>query len=145
MKETELLVKASITTRHSTNFQARFVRREKSLLKVAAIKKGDLSISCSFEGKCIDFGANKPKLRRFEIRSFCDKMRPFVQFQRVPFGKSTQHSFKCDKLKCSNSEYPSRLSVSPRKDVGPHGEREKISDPGEVRTHDLRNRSPLLY
>ena len=46
MKETELLVKASNTTRHSTNFQARFVRREKSLLKVAAIKKGDLSISC---------------------------------------------------------------------------------------------------
>ena len=31
----------------------------------------------SFEGKCIDFGASKQKLRRFEIRRFCDKMRPF--------------------------------------------------------------------
>ena len=30
----------------------------------------------SFEGKRIDFGATKPKLRRFEIRAFCDKMRP---------------------------------------------------------------------
>ena len=29
--------------------------------------------------------------------------------------------------------------------MGPHGDREKISDPGGVRTHDLRNRSPLLY
>ena len=29
--------------------------------------------------------------------------------------------------------------------MGPHGEREKISDPGEIRTHNLRNRSPLLY
>ena len=28
--------------------------------------------------------------------------------------------------------------------MGPHGEREKISDPGGVWTHDLRNRSPLL-
>ena len=27
-----------------------------------------------FEGKRIDFGANKPKLRRFEIRPFCDKL-----------------------------------------------------------------------
>ena len=31
------------------------------------------------------------------------------------------------------------------KDMGPHGEREKISDPSAIRTHDLRNRSPLLY
>ena len=29
--------------------------------------------------------------------------------------------------------------------MGPHGEREKISDPGEIRPHYLRNRSPLLY
>ena len=27
----------------------------------------------SFEGKRIDFGANKPKLRRFEIRAFVTK------------------------------------------------------------------------
>ena len=32
-----------------------------------------------------------------------------------------------------------------RKDMGPHREREKISDLGGVRTLDLRNRSPLLY
>ena len=30
-------------------------------------------------------------------------------------------------------------------EMGPRGEREKISDPGGVRTQDLRNRSPLLY
>ena len=30
-------------------------------------------------------------------------------------------------------------------EVGPHGERGKISDHGGVRIHDLRNRSPLLY
>ena len=29
--------------------------------------------------------------------------------------------------------------------MGPHGEREKISDLGGIPTHDLRNRSPLLY
>ena len=32
-----------------------------------------------------------------------------------------------------------------RKEIGRHGEREKISDPGGFRIHDLRNRSPLLY
>ena len=44
-------------------------------------------------------------------------------------------------------KYPARYlpSDSPRKEMGPHGEREKVSDPGGVRTHDLRNRSPLLY
>ena len=29
--------------------------------------------------------------------------------------------------------------------MGPHGGREKISDPGGIRTHDLQNRSLLLY
>ena len=29
--------------------------------------------------------------------------------------------------------------------MGTHEEREKIADPGGIRTHDLRNRSPLLY
>ena len=33
--------------------------------------------------------------------------------------------------------------MSPGKEMGPHGQREKMSDPGGVRTHDLRNRSPL--
>ena len=29
--------------------------------------------------------------------------------------------------------------------MGPHEEREKIPDPGGIQTHDLQNRSPLLY
>ena len=33
-------------SRYSTNFHARFVRREKSLVKNSVIKKRDLSISC---------------------------------------------------------------------------------------------------
>ena len=33
-------------SRNSTNFQARFVKREKSLVKFSGIKKRDLSISC---------------------------------------------------------------------------------------------------
>ena len=37
------------------------------------------------------------------------------------------------------------MSVSPRKKMSPHGEGEKISVPGVVRTQDLRNRTPLLY
>ena len=42
----------------------------------------------SFEGKLIDFGANKPKLRRFEIRAFCDKMRPFCTISVSTFWKT---------------------------------------------------------
>ena len=68
-------------SRYSLNFQARFVGGEKSFVSFDFL---------SFEGRRINFGANKPKLRRFEMRLFRDKMRPFVQFQRVPFGKSTQ-------------------------------------------------------
>ena len=41
----------------------------------------------SFEGKRIDVGANKPKLRRFEIRAFCDKMRSFCTISRSTFWK----------------------------------------------------------
>ena len=41
----------------------------------------------SFEGKCIDVGANKPKLRRFEIRAFCDKMRSFCTISASTFWK----------------------------------------------------------
>ena len=32
-----------------------------------------------------------------------------------------------------------------RKEISPHGEREKIFDPSGSWTHNLRNRSPLLY
>ena len=41
----------------------------------------------SFEGKPIDVGANKPKLRRFEIRAFCDKMRSFCTVSASTFWK----------------------------------------------------------
>ena len=40
------------------------------------------------EGKRIDFGANKRKLRRFEIRPFCDKMRPFCTISVRSFWKT---------------------------------------------------------
>ena len=31
------------------------------------------------------------------------------------------------------------------KEMGPHGKKENNSDPGGIRTHDLRNRSLLLH
>ena len=64
-------------SRYSTQFRARFVRREKSLVKKLCNKKKRSFYFLSFEGTRIDFGASEPKLRRFEIRRFCDKMRPF--------------------------------------------------------------------
>ena len=45
-----------------------FARRGKSLVKNCRIKKTSFDL-LSFEGKRIDVGANKPKLRRFEIRA----------------------------------------------------------------------------
>ena len=44
-------------------------------------------------------------------------------------------------------KYPKQylLSDSPRKKMGPHEERAKISDPGGMWNNDLRIRSPLLY
>ena len=41
----------------------------------------------SFEGKRIDVGANKLKLRRFEFRAFCDKMRSFCTLSASTFWK----------------------------------------------------------
>ena len=41
----------------------------------------------SFEGKRIDVGANKPKLRRFEIGAFSDKMRSFCTNSASTFWK----------------------------------------------------------
>ena len=41
----------------------------------------------SFEGKRIDVGANKPKLWRFEIRAFSDKMRSFCTISASTFWK----------------------------------------------------------
>ena len=84
-------------SRYITTFQARFARREKSLVKHFCHQKGRSFDFLSFEGKRVDFGASKAKLRRFKIRRFCDKMRPFCTISASPFfGKSTQiyiHSF----------------------------------------------------
>ena len=78
LKVTQKLIGSRLSkSRYSTNFQARFVRREKSLVKISAIK---------FEGKRIVFGASKPKLRRFEIRP-CYKMRPFGSISASTFWK----------------------------------------------------------
>ena len=41
----------------------------------------------SFEGKRIHVGANKLKLRRFEIRAFSDKMRSFCTISASTFWK----------------------------------------------------------
>ena len=47
--------------RESTNFQARSVRREKPLVKQFCNRKKKSFDFLSFEGKRIDFGAEKPK------------------------------------------------------------------------------------
>ena len=41
----------------------------------------------SFEGKRIDVGANKPKIRQFEVRAFCDKMRSFCTISASTFWR----------------------------------------------------------
>ena len=74
-------------SRYITNFQARFARREKSLVKNFGNQKKRSFDLLSFEGKRIDFGANKLKLRRFEIRTICDKMRPFSTISASTFWK----------------------------------------------------------
>ena len=61
--------------------------RKKRSQKISAIKKRDLSICLHFEGKRIDVGANKPKLRRFELRAFWDKMRSFCTISASTFWK----------------------------------------------------------
>ena len=74
-------------SRYSTNLQARFVGREKSLVKHFYDYKERSFDFLSVEEKRIDFGAKKPKLRRFEIRLFCDKMRPFCTISASTFWK----------------------------------------------------------
>ena len=61
--------------------------RKKRSQNISAIKKTDLSICLHFEGKRIDVGANKPKLRRFELRAFWDKMRSFCTNSANTFWK----------------------------------------------------------
>ena len=74
-------------SRYSTNFQARLVRREKLHVKNFCNRKERSFDLLSFEGKRIDFGANRPKLRQLEIRPFCDKMRPFSTISWSTFWK----------------------------------------------------------
>ena len=62
---------------YSTKFQARFANGIKVFIRTFCNYKERSSNFLSFEGKRIDFGVSKPKLRRFEIGRFCDKMRPF--------------------------------------------------------------------
>ena len=73
--------------RYSTNFQARLVRREKSLVKNFCDKKERSFDLLSFGGKRIDVGANKPKLRRFEIWPL-GRNEPFLYNFRSTFWKS---------------------------------------------------------
>ena len=73
--------------RYGTNVGARFARREKSLVKNFGDDKKRSFDLLSFEGKRIDVGANKPKLRRFEIRAFWDKMRSFCTISASTFWK----------------------------------------------------------
>ena len=69
-------------SRYSTNFQARFVRKQKSFIKNFWIKKRDLSISCLMK--------ESASILEQTSRSYGGlKLGLFVQFQRVSFGKST--------------------------------------------------------
>ena len=52
--------------RYSTTFQPHFVKMEKSLVKHFCDKKERSFNFLSFEGKRINFGVSKPKLRWFE-------------------------------------------------------------------------------
>ena len=68
------------------NFK-RVLREEKIAGKnVCYLKERSFDL-LSFEGKCINFGASKQKLRQFEIRRFCDKMRPFCTISASTFWK----------------------------------------------------------
>ena len=55
--------------------------------KSSAIKNRDLSICYLLKESASMLGANKPKLRRFEIRAFCDKMRSFCTISASTFWK----------------------------------------------------------
>ena len=74
-------------SRYSTNFRARFASKEKLLVKNFSDSNKRSFDLLSFEGKRIDFGANKPKSRRFEIRAFCDKTRHFCTISTSNFWK----------------------------------------------------------
>ena len=74
-------------SRYGTNVRARFTRREKSLVKNFSHQKERSFDLLSFEGKRIEVGANKLKLRLFEIRAFCDKTRSFCTISASTFWK----------------------------------------------------------
>ena len=62
-------------------------KTDRSRLSNHAIVFNILFDLLSLERKRIDFGANKPKLRRFELRAFCDKMRPSCTISGSTFWK----------------------------------------------------------
>ena len=101
---------------------------EKTLVKNFGEKKERSFDLLSFEGKRIDVGANKPKLRRFEIRAFWDKMRSFCTISASTFwkmqpedGKETQifKRFRLFRLRFDSSdcESPSKCFVLSNFDI----------------------------
>ena len=86
-----LKVKQKLTGRGCQNHvteQSAFCEKEKIAREKFLRFKRKISFNfLSFEGKRIDFGISKPKLRRFEIRHFCDKMRPFCTISSDTFWK----------------------------------------------------------
>ena len=79
--------------------------------KFQPLKKRSFDL-LSFEGKRIHVGAKKPKLRRFEIRAFCDKMRSFCTISASTFWKIQPYiqiyiyiQFLSDKFSQNRSKY----------------------------------------
>ena len=65
-----------------------FCEKGKSARKTfQRLKREIFPFAIHFEGKRIDVGANKPKLRRFELRAFWDKMRSFCTISANTFWK----------------------------------------------------------
>ena len=82
----------------------------------------------SFQGRRIDVGANKPKLRRFEIRVFWDKMRSFCTISASTFWKIQPEDgnetvifrrFRLfrSRFDCSDCESPSKCFVLSNFDI----------------------------
>ena len=73
-------------SRYSTTFQLRLVSTQKSIVKhLCYWQEGSFNF-LSFEGKCISFGAGKPKFRWFKFGHFCDKKGPLLSnFSKLLF------------------------------------------------------------
>ena len=61
--------------------------RKKRSQNISAIKKRDLSICYLLKESASMLEQNKPKLRRFELRAFWDKMRSFCTISASTFWK----------------------------------------------------------